>query len=191
MLSAYLDDVIIYSPDFDTHLKHLGDVLHKLQEAGIKLAPNKCQFCQCEVQYLGHILSPDDLKPINSTVQRIQSFPTPKNRKEVVGLSWFSRILPTQFHRNRLPSTSDATNRTELSYGHQDQQDAFDHLKHALAQDVILKFPRCRPTIPTCDRRITTCHRCCTIARTQRGIQRPVASYSVEPTETREKLHGY
>ena len=82
-VSANLDDVIIYSPDFKSHLTHLEDVLAKLQHAGIKLTPNKCQFCQQEVHYLGHILSPDGLKPINTTIQRIQAFPTPKNRKEV------------------------------------------------------------------------------------------------------------
>ena len=143
-VSAYLDDVIIYSPDFDTHLKHLGDVLHKLQKAGIKLAPNKCQFCQCEVQYLGHILSPDGLKPVNSTVQCIQSFPTPKNQKEVkayLGLAGFYRRFIANFAEIAYPLH--LTLQTEQNFvWTQDQQDAFDHLKHALAQDVILKFPR-------------------------------------------------
>ncbi len=97
---AYLDDVIVYSSSFDQHLEHLYDIFTKLQKAGLKLSPHKCQFCQAEVEYLGHMITPQGLKPVNRTVQKIEQFPVPKNRKEVksfLGLVGYYRRFISNF----------------------------------------------------------------------------------------------
>ena len=44
--AAYLDDVLVISESFEEHLEHLKDVFTKLQRAGLKFGPSKCQFCQ-------------------------------------------------------------------------------------------------------------------------------------------------
>lgn len=56
-LLVYPDDVIVYSPDFDSHLRHLEWVFHRLQEHGLKLQPAKCRLFRREVHYLGHVFS--------------------------------------------------------------------------------------------------------------------------------------
>lgn len=38
-LLIYLDDVILYSKDFDPHLKHLEFIFSRLQQFGLKLKP--------------------------------------------------------------------------------------------------------------------------------------------------------
>lgn len=43
-LLIYLDDVIVYSPNFNTHLQHLEQVFCCLQEHGLKLQPRKCHL---------------------------------------------------------------------------------------------------------------------------------------------------
>ena len=94
---AYLDDVVVYGSSFEQHLEHLYDIFTKLQKAGLKLSPQKCQFCQAEVEYLGHTITPQGLKPVNRTVHKIEQFPVPKNRKEVksfLGLvSYYRRFI--------------------------------------------------------------------------------------------------
>lgn len=40
-LLIYLDDVIVYSPDFDSHLRDLETVFRRLQEMGLKMQPKK------------------------------------------------------------------------------------------------------------------------------------------------------
>ena len=50
---VYIDDVIIYSKTFKDHLRHLQEVFYRLEEAGLKLKPSKCQFFRKEILYLG------------------------------------------------------------------------------------------------------------------------------------------
>lgn len=38
---VYLDDIILYSPDFASHLQHLDKVLERLGQHGLKLRLDK------------------------------------------------------------------------------------------------------------------------------------------------------
>jgi len=55
-LLIYLNDVIVISPNFDTHVSRLMEVFDRLQAAGLKLKPSKCALLQREVKYLGHVV---------------------------------------------------------------------------------------------------------------------------------------
>ena len=54
-LLLYLDDVIIFSKDFESHLERLAEVCQRFRSAWLKLRPEKCQLFQREVHYLGHV----------------------------------------------------------------------------------------------------------------------------------------
>lgn len=43
-LLIYLDDIIVFSGDFDQHLLRLEEVLQRLRKAGLKLKPEKCSL---------------------------------------------------------------------------------------------------------------------------------------------------
>ena len=55
----YIDDVLIFSPDMETHIQHVETVLSRLRAAGMSVARHKCQFLRPEVKYLGHVVSAD------------------------------------------------------------------------------------------------------------------------------------
>ena len=57
---VFLDDILIYSPTWEDHLKHLKLVLEKLQEAQLYAKLSKCAFGQTSIHYLGHIISKMD-----------------------------------------------------------------------------------------------------------------------------------
>ena len=42
----YLDDIIIYCKDLETHVKQVAEILGKLQTAGFSLKLKKCHFFQ-------------------------------------------------------------------------------------------------------------------------------------------------
>ncbi|UYV77773.1 hypothetical protein LAZ67_15002226 [Cordylochernes scorpioides] len=54
---CYLDDVIIYSPDFPTHLKRLEAVFRCFRESNLRLNDKKCRFAFEELEILGYITS--------------------------------------------------------------------------------------------------------------------------------------
>ena len=41
---GYLDDILIFSPDMETHLKHLRIIFERLKTANLKLKESKCNF---------------------------------------------------------------------------------------------------------------------------------------------------
>ena len=56
-LLLYLNDVIVISPDFNSHLQRLEKIFRWLQDASLKLKPTKCELLQDEVHYLGYVVS--------------------------------------------------------------------------------------------------------------------------------------
>ena len=80
---VYLDDVVIFSPDFATHLHHLETAFQSLARYGLKLRPEKCQFLQKEVKFLGHVVSGHGVSPDPEKVAAVQEWNTPTTAKQV------------------------------------------------------------------------------------------------------------
>ena len=60
-MSVYIDDIIIFSQNFEVHLQRLRNVFQRLRTACLKLKPSKCMFAQKQVQYLGHVVSAEGI----------------------------------------------------------------------------------------------------------------------------------
>ena len=52
----YLDELIVFSSNFEEHLINLSKVLKRLREHGVKLKPRKCKLLCNEVNFLGRLL---------------------------------------------------------------------------------------------------------------------------------------
>ena len=90
----YLDDILIASQPMTEHVGHIRKVLLHLKEAGLRLKPSKCTFATEEIEYLGHTLTPEGVKPNSKKVKAVKDFSVPKNVKEVksfLGLANFYR----------------------------------------------------------------------------------------------------
>ncbi|UYV71114.1 hypothetical protein LAZ67_8001791, partial [Cordylochernes scorpioides] len=75
---CYLDDVIIYSPDFPTHLKRLKAVFRCFRESNLRLNDKKCRFAFEELEILGYITSKHGIKPAENNIKAVRNFPRPK-----------------------------------------------------------------------------------------------------------------
>ena len=97
-VSVYLDDVIVFSETFTDHIKHLEAVFDRLKEAGLMLNPKKCRIVCNEVEYLGHVVTPQGLKPNNRNLDAVKNFPPPANLRQLqqfLGLtSYYRRFVP-------------------------------------------------------------------------------------------------
>jgi len=54
---VYLDDIIVFSPDFDSHVERLEEIFRRLRAANLKLHIKKCSLFQQRVHFLGHVLT--------------------------------------------------------------------------------------------------------------------------------------
>lgn len=54
---VYIEDIIIFSKDFDQHLPHLQPVFDRLCSNNFVVEPEKREFCWDELEFLGHIVS--------------------------------------------------------------------------------------------------------------------------------------
>ena len=69
---GYLDDILIYSPDVPTHLVHMRQLFQRLREADLKLNREKCNFFKSHIQYLGHLISGEGIKPLPEKLESIK-----------------------------------------------------------------------------------------------------------------------
>ena len=73
-------------------------MLTRLQEAGLRLKTEKCSFCVSEVEYLGHIISAEGLKPSPNKIKVIVDAPQPTKLSELksfLGLiNYYAKFLP-------------------------------------------------------------------------------------------------
>lgn len=73
----YINDLLIASPDLETHFEHLRIVLQKLREAKLTINLEKTFFFRKQVRFLGHILSTDGIRPDPEKVASVRNFPAP------------------------------------------------------------------------------------------------------------------
>ncbi len=143
--AAYLDDIIIYSQDWQRHMVHLREVLRALRGAGLTANPKKCAIGRVEVRYLGFHLGHGQVRPQIDKTAAIAACPRPKTKKEVrqfLGLAgYYRRFIPdyseltsplTDLTKKEVPDTVPWTEQC---------QQAFTQVKAALCGGPLLHSP--------------------------------------------------
>ena len=80
-VTCQMDDILIYGCSQEEHDIRVEMVLKKLSEAGITLNPDKCEFDQNEVKFLGHVINKDGIHADPEKTKAIRDFGIPKDRK--------------------------------------------------------------------------------------------------------------
>ncbi|UYV78663.1 hypothetical protein LAZ67_16002321, partial [Cordylochernes scorpioides] len=137
---CYLDDVIIYSPDFTTHLGRIEAVLKCFRESNLRLNGKKCRFGFEEIEILGHVTSKHGIKPADHNVKAIRDFPRPSKTKEIqsfIGLCSYYRKFIKNFSRIADPLFK-LTRKDSPFIWSESQEEAFITLKSLLTNPPIL-----------------------------------------------------
>ena len=79
-VTAYLNDTLIYNKDtLKEHIQAVKKVFKALQEAIIRLQPDKCKFHVKIVKFLGSIITTDGIQMDKEKVKALREWPEPKN----------------------------------------------------------------------------------------------------------------
>lgn len=106
--SAYLDDLVAFSPDWMSHLQTLRTLFLRLEEASLTLNLAKCEFAQATVTYLGKQVGRGEVRPLDAKVTAIVNFPVPTTRRELrrfLGMVGYYRTFCRNFSTVAEPLT--------------------------------------------------------------------------------------
>lgn len=143
----YLDNEIVYLPDFTTHLQHLERVFNRLQEHRPKLQPHKFRLFQCEVTYLGHVVNHRRVATDSEKTAAVRDWLTPVTVRQVhsfLGFAGYYRRFIPAFSRVAAPLNQllqgNANQPSSAAQWTPECQAAFDALKQALLSVPILAY---------------------------------------------------
>lgn len=94
---VYLDDLLVVSADFSSHMDLLSEVAGYLTKAGLTINLEKSKFCQREVRYLGFVVGDGCIRTDKDKVAAVREFPEPKTPKQLrrfLGMcGWYRRFI--------------------------------------------------------------------------------------------------
>lgn len=137
----YLDDIIIFSSSLQEHMQ--DQVFSKLTSTNLKLQVKKSEFLRKDIEYLGHVISADGIKPNPNKLTAITNFTLPKTRKEIksfLGLLGYYRKFIRDFARITKPLTTQLKGKKTVKID-QNFIDTFEICKTLLCNDPILQYP--------------------------------------------------
>lgn len=82
-LLTYLDNVFVFSYDFQSHPTNLELGFQRLALHGLELKPTRCHLFQSTVQYLGHMLSEEGVTPVMEKLQAVADRSRPLTVREL------------------------------------------------------------------------------------------------------------
>ena len=82
-VSAYMDDIIVFSKTREDHVRHLQETLQILREAGFRAKASKCQWFQTTVRYVGHLISAEGVTAIPESAALVLQYGRPTNARDI------------------------------------------------------------------------------------------------------------
>ena len=142
---AYIDDILIMGSTFKEHLDLVGKVLCTLENYRLKIKPNKCEFFQKEVEFLGHLISQSGIRKTPEYVKKVNEYPRPKTKgelREFLGFINFQRkFLPNcSVIQKPLSCHTSGSKRRELDWT-EEMNSSFEALKSQMAKEIELAYP--------------------------------------------------
>lgn len=183
----FIDDILVTGHTRLEHEASLHRVLDRIREYGLQLKKSKCLFFQKELEFLGHLISREGIKPTQSRIQSVQYTPSPKNKQELqpfLGMvSYNAKFMPALSHT--LHSLYQLLKKNIKWVWETEHQKAFTAVKQLLCQEsMLVHYDIKKPLKLFCDASPKGVG-ACLVHVMPSGEERPVvyASRSLSPAE--------
>ncbi|GBG73403.1 hypothetical protein CBR_g16119 [Chara braunii] len=136
----YLDDILVYSRSLEEHVEHLRTVLERLQQAKYKANRGKCEFARQELEYLGHYVTPQGIRPLVDKIEALRVWPEPTSTTDVrsfMGLAGYYQRFITGYSRIAAPMTRLQSPKVPFVFD-DDTRRSFQALKTAMLMAPVL-----------------------------------------------------
>jgi len=141
---VYLDDILIFTKTKEEHEQAVRRVLQVLKENKLFLRPEKCEFCKQRIEYLGLVISENEVSMDPVKVAGVREWPTPENKMDVqafLGFVNFYRRFIRDFSARARP-LFDLTRSEQVWTWSGKEQAAFEDLKTAVTTAPVLVSPQ-------------------------------------------------
>ena len=141
--NSFIDDTLVSSKDWKSHLQHLRATFDRLRKFNSKLKPEKCAFCKADVNYLGHVVGKTGIKVDPAKVEKVKNWAVPTSKqlvKSFYGLCSYYRRYVFKFAIIAAPLTN-LLRKDRKFYWTKDCMDSFETLKEKLCTAPVLIFP--------------------------------------------------
>ena len=142
-----MDDLLLFTPSKQTHMKKLEDLLKALLKNGLKISPKKCQLFRKVLQYMGNTIFIQEkrvcVRPLPNRLQAIQSLRLPstvKGCRSFVGMVNFLSIFCQDLQKLLKPIYDLTSKDRPFNWG-QEQQTVFNEIKSRLKKPPVLHLP--------------------------------------------------
>ena len=142
--SVYLDDVVIYSDDWDVHLDRIERLFDRLAHAHLTVNLAKCEFAKATVSYLGGVVGQGRVCPVRAKVQAIDDYAPPTTKKELMrflGLVGYYRCFCRNFSSVVAPLTDMLKAKAKYMWSSECQK-AFESVKALICNAPVLAAPQ-------------------------------------------------
>ena len=144
-LFVYMDDVLAASRTMAEHEEHFRELFRRLADHDLVVSPVKCQFGKTQMEFLGHTITKDGIKPLPEKVAPLNAYTAPSTTDELrrfLGMiNFYNRFIPKAAQIMKPLYKAAAAKSKKLEWSDEMLQ-AFKMAKTALASATILCHPR-------------------------------------------------
>jgi len=143
-LVVYIDDLLVFSKDEESHYRHLETVLKKLKEHELYVSPKKCEFFKEEMDFLGLLIGKNGIKVNPKKVEVLRTWPKPSSITDLrsfIGLLQFFRRFIPKFGEIAAPLTDLTKKDQGIHKWNERCTEAFERLKTSITEAPILVSP--------------------------------------------------
>ena len=141
---VFFDNVLVFSPTFAKHCESLDRALTLIEEAGLKVKPEKCRVLPQRVPFVAHILSAQGVSTDPEKISAAKSWPPPTNVSQLrvfLGkIGYYRKFIP-DFATLAAPLFELEEKGRNVLWSNNCEK-SFDTLKQALCEAPLLAFPR-------------------------------------------------